>query len=87
MVTGAGCVYRYDMNTSSPHYCPNAAEGGLGGYCREHAMENPNNPNRCLMQIPPGEPGNETGTTDLRCKGQRAYDRSPTSYCEAHRPD
>ena len=45
-------------------------------------MENPNNPNRCLRQIPPGEPGNETGTKDLRCKGSRVYGQPP--YCAAH---
>lgn len=79
-----GCVFRFDMDTSSPHYCPNEAHPGMGGYCLEHARENPNDPLRCLMQIPPGDPGNELGTTTLRCKGTRVYGHAP--YCAAHQP-
>lgn len=84
MVAGSGCVFRYDMDTSSPRPCPNEAHPGMGGYCVEHARENPNDPLRCLTMIDPGEPGNEAGTTTLRCKGTRVPGQPP--YCAAHQP-
>lgn len=75
------CVHRVE-NGLAPVYCTN--EESVGGYCVNHRMENPNEATRCLMQIPPGEPGNEAGTTTLRCKGPRVYGQPP--YCAAHQP-
>lgn len=86
MVAGSGCVFRYDMDTSAPRPCPNEAGPSFGGYCAEHELENPNARDRCLMQIPPGEPGNEAGTTDLRCKSRAVHGAPAGSgrYCAAH---
>lgn len=82
MVAGSGCVFRVENDTLSTVYCPNEAAPGFGGYCATHELENPNASGRCLIQIPPGEPGNEAGTKDLRCKSRAVYGRGP--YCATH---
>ena len=82
-IKGSRCVYRLE-DTLSPVYCQNEAQPGLGGYCADHARKNPNDPTRCLRMIAPGEPGNEVGTTDLRCEGSRTYRSGP--YCDDHQP-
>ena len=74
------CVFRVENDTLSVRYCTN--EAIVGGYCVEHLMKNPNEPTRCLMMIPAGEPGNEAGTTDIRCEGARVPGQPP--YCAAH---
>jgi hypothetical protein len=85
MVAGSGCVFRLE-NTLSVRYCPNEAEGGFGGYCAEHELENPNSPNRCVTRIEPGQPGNEAGTTDVRCTGRVLALVGAGRHCTAHQP-
>lgn len=77
------CVYRLE-DTLHPVYCPNDAHPGMGGFCVDHRMKNPNNPLRCLRMIQPGEAGNEAGTNDVRCEGSRVPGQG--DYCAAHQP-
>lgn len=86
MAAGSGCVYRFDTNTSSPHYCPNEAVSGFGGYCATHELENPNAPNRCVTRIPPGEAGNEAGSTEIRCTGRVLGLVGSGRHCTSHQP-
>lgn len=78
------CVFRVESSHLVPVYCTN--EALVGGYCVDHELENPNAPNRCVTRIDPGQPGNEAGTTDIRCTGRVLALVGSGRHCSAHQP-